>query len=93
MISINPINQRQQQVESDDEQQANIISEHIRNCVRNEKETDKSFKTLLKAPLYDTDNIHSLKGSLYEIAKWVRKYVFIQFILCFYLRSKTCGRC
>lgn len=62
LISINPINQRQQQVESDDEQQASIISEHIRNCVRNEKETDKSFKTLLKAPLCDTENIHSLKG-------------------------------
>lgn len=62
LISINPINQRQQQAESDDEQQASIISEHIRNCVRNEKETDKSFKALLKVPLCDTENIHSLKG-------------------------------
>lgn len=63
LISINPINQRQQQAESDDEQQASIISEHIRNCVRNEKETDKSFKVLLKAPLCDTENMHSLKGT------------------------------
>ncbi|KAJ6648837.1 Regulation of nuclear pre-mRNA domain-containing protein 2, partial [Pseudolycoriella hygida] len=61
LISINPINQRQQQAESDDEQQASIISDHIRNCVRNEKETDKSFKILLKTPLCDTENIHSLK--------------------------------
>lgn len=66
LISINPINQRQQQAESDDEQQASIMSEHIRNCVRNEKETDKSFKVLLKAPLCDTENIHSLKGELFE---------------------------
>ncbi|KAG4073751.1 hypothetical protein HA402_000975 [Bradysia odoriphaga] len=61
LISVNPINQRQQQAESDDEQQASIISEHIRICVRNEKETDKSFKVLSKAPLTDTENIHSLK--------------------------------
>lgn len=64
LISVNPINQRQQQAESDDEQQASIISEHIRTCVRNEKETDKSFKVLSKAPLTDTDNIHALKGNV-----------------------------
>lgn len=63
LISVNPINQRQQQAESDDEQQASIISEHIRVCVRHERDTDRSFKVLSKAPLCDTENIHSLKGT------------------------------
>lgn len=59
LLSINPT-KKQQPVESDDEQ-ASILAGNIRNCVRLEKETDKSFKMLTKTPLLDTENIHSLK--------------------------------
>lgn len=60
LLSINPT-KKQQPVESDDEQ-ASIVSSNIRNCVRLEKDTDKSFKNLSKTPLCDTENFHTLKG-------------------------------
>lgn len=63
LLSINPT-KKQQPVDSDDEQ-ASILSSNIRNCVRVEKETDKSFKILSKTPLCDTENIHSLKGKCF----------------------------
>lgn len=59
LLSINPT-KKQQPVESDDEQ-VTIVSTNIRNCVRLEKETDRSFKSLTKTILVDTENIHALK--------------------------------
>lgn len=60
LLSINPT-KKQQPVESDDEQ-ASIVSTNIRNCVKLEKDTDKSFKVLSKFPLCDTEHFHTLKG-------------------------------
>lgn len=47
--------------ENDDEQ-ASITITNVKNCMRLEKETDKMFKLLPKAPFYDTESLNILKG-------------------------------
>lgn len=61
LLSINPT-KKPQPNESDDEQ-ATITVANIKNCIKLEKETDRSFKALAKAPLCDKESISQLKGT------------------------------
>lgn len=60
LLSINPA-KKPQPTENDDEQ-ATITVANIKNCIKLEKETDRSFKALPKTPLCDKDTIAQLKG-------------------------------
>lgn len=60
LLSINPT-KKPQPTESDDEQ-ATITIQNIKNCIKLEKETDRSFKALPKAPLSDKETLCQLKG-------------------------------
>lgn len=60
LLSINPA--KKPQPNDNDDEQAAITVANIRTCVRLEKETDKCFKLLSKAPLCDTETLNVLKG-------------------------------
>lgn len=60
LLSINPT-KKPQPNESDDEQAAITVAS-IKNCIKLEKETDRSFKALPKASLCDKETICQLKG-------------------------------
>lgn len=62
LLSINPT-KKPLPTESDDEQ-ATITVANLKNCIKLEKETDRSFKALPKAPLCDKETIAQLKGKL-----------------------------
>lgn len=62
LLSINPT-KKPQPNENDDEQVATTIAS-IKNCIKLEKETDRSFKSLPKAPLGDQEAIANLKGNV-----------------------------
>lgn len=60
LLSINPA-KKPQPNETDDEQVATTITS-IKNCIKLEKETDRSFKMLPKTTLGDKETINNLKG-------------------------------
>lgn len=49
--------------ENDDEHAAITVA-NIKNCIKLEKETDRSFKALPKISLCDKETIAQLKGKL-----------------------------
>lgn len=61
LLSINPA-KKPQPNENDDEQAAATVAS-IKNCLKLEKETDRSFKLLPKTALGDKDDIANLKGT------------------------------
>lgn len=61
-MSINPA--RKPQPNENDDEQATITVANIKNCLKLEKETDRSFKALPKTPLCDKETISNLKGML-----------------------------
>lgn len=69
LLSINPT-KKPQPNENDDEQVAATVAS-IKNCIKLEKETDRSFKLLPKTPLGDKDDIANLKGTHVEHLKSV----------------------
>lgn len=60
LLSINPA--KKPPPNENDNEQATITVANIRNCIKLEKETDRSFKALPKASLCDKDTISQLKG-------------------------------
>lgn len=60
LLSINPA--KKPPPNENDDEQATITVANIKNCIKLEKETDRSFKALPKAPLCDKDTISQLKG-------------------------------
>lgn len=60
LLSINPA--KKPLMNENDDEQASITITNVKNCMRLEKETDKTFKLLPKAPLYDTEALNILKG-------------------------------
>lgn len=73
LLSINPA-KKPQPNETDDEQVATTIAS-IKNCIKLEKETDRSFKMLPKTTLCDKEAINNLKG------KSGHQYYCVYFIL------------
>lgn len=61
LLSINPA--KKPQPNEQDDEQATITVANIKNCLKLEKETDKSFKALPKTSLCDKDTIALLKGT------------------------------
>lgn len=59
-MSINPA-KKPPPNENDDEQAAITVA-NIKNCIKLEKETDRSFKALPKATLCDKEALTQLKG-------------------------------
>lgn len=66
LLSINPA-KKPPPTENDDEQ-ATITVANIKNCIKLEKETDRSFKALPKASLCDKDTIAQLKGTFFSFS-------------------------
>lgn len=62
MLSINPA--KKPLINDGDDEQAAITVANIKNCLKLEKETDRSFKALPKAPLCDKETLSHLKGIL-----------------------------
>lgn len=60
LLSINPA--KKPPPNENDDEQATITVANIKNCIKLEKETDRSFKALPKAPLCDKEAISQLKG-------------------------------
>ena len=60
LLSINPA--KKPPPNENDDEQATITVANIKNCIKLEKETDRSFKALPKASLCDKDTISQLKG-------------------------------
>lgn len=60
LLSINPA--KKQQIHESDDEQATITVANIKNCIKLEKETDRSFKALPKTPLCDKETLSHLKG-------------------------------
>lgn len=69
LLSINPA-KKPQLNESDDEQAAITVT-NIKNCIKLEKETDRSFKALPKAALCDGDTLSQLKGNFFLLPKFL----------------------
>lgn len=65
MLSINPA--KKPPPNENDDEQATITVASIKNCIKLEKDTDRSFKALPKAALCDKEAISQLKGIIYEI--------------------------
>ncbi|XP_055295125.1 regulation of nuclear pre-mRNA domain-containing protein 2 isoform X2 [Sitodiplosis mosellana] len=59
LLSINPA--KKPPPNENDDEQATITVANIKNCIKLEKETDRSFKALPKASLCDKDTISQLK--------------------------------
>lgn len=60
LLSINPA--KKPLINESDDEQAAITVANIKNCLKLEKETDRSFKALPKAPLCDKETLSLLKG-------------------------------
>lgn len=83
LLSINPA--KKPPPNENDDEQATITVANIKNCIKLEKETDRSFKSLPKASLCDKDTISQLKGMNFNtnFKHWNRQTFFQQFPLRF----------
>lgn len=62
LLSINPA--KKPQPNENDDEQATITVANIKNCLRLEKDTDRSFKALPKSKLCDKETLNQLKGKI-----------------------------